>query len=300
MDLKMKRPELADRDLINGYLKYADSRSCELTFGNIYLWSRFYETGFAIVEDTIVFGEVDGVYSYSFPVGPGDLKRAVDALMDHCRENNAVFQLHNVTGEEFEKLEEIYPGRFEIAYEREYADYVYETEKLAKLSGKKYHSKKNHVNKFMSLYPDWSYEPITKENVEECFQMALRWRKENGCEEDEEKNAEMCVSLNSLRLFEELGFVGGVLRVNGKIVAYTVGEPSTKADTMIVHIEKALSEVQGAYTVINQQFALHQGQGYTYLNREDDVGDEGLRKAKLSYKPVFLIEKGVVRERSEG
>lgn len=300
MDLKMKRPELADRDLINGYLKYADSRSCELTFGNIYLWSRFYETGFAIVEDTIVFGEVDGVYSYSFPVGPGDLKRAVDALMDHCRENNAVFQLHNVTGEEFEKLEEIYPGRFEIAYEREYADYVYETEKLAKLSGKKYHSKKNHVNKFMSLYPDWSYEPITKENVEECFQMALRWRRENGCEEDEEKNAEMCVSLNSLRLFEELGFVGGVLRVNGKIVAYTVGEPSTKADTMIVHIEKALSEVQGAYTVINQQFALHQGQGYTYLNREDDVGDEGLRKAKLSYKPVFLIEKGVVRERSEG
>lgn len=300
MDLKMKRPELADRDLINGYLKYADSRSCELTFGNIYLWSRFYETGFAIVEDNIVFGEVDGVYSYSFPVGPGDLKRAVDALMAHCRENNAVFQLHNVTGEEFEKLEEIYPGRFEIAYEREYADYVYETEKLAKLSGKKYHSKKNHVNKFMSLYPDWSYEPITKENVEECFQMALRWRRENGCEEDEEKNAEMCVSLNSLRLFEELGFVGGVLRVNGKIVAYTVGEPSTKADTMIVHIEKALSEVQGAYTVINQQFALHQGQGYTYLNREDDVGDEGLRKAKLSYKPVFLIEKGVVRERSEG
>ena len=300
MDLKMKRPELADRDLINGYLKYADSRSCELTFGNIYLWSRFYETGFAIVEDTIVFGEVDGVYSYSFPVGPGDLKKAVDALMAHCRENNAVFQLHNVTGEEFEKLEELYPGRFEIAYEREYADYVYETEKLAKLSGKKYHSKKNHVNKFMSLYPDWSYEPITKENVEECFQMALRWRRENGCEEDEEKNAEMCVSLNSLRLFEELGFVGGVLRVNGKIVAYTVGEPSTKADTMIVHIEKALSEVQGAYTVINQQFALHQGQGYTYLNREDDVGDEGLRKAKLSYKPVFLIEKGVVRERSEG
>ena len=300
MDLKMKRPELADRDLINGYLKYADSRSCELTFGNIYLWSRFYETGFAIVEDTIVFGEVDGVYSYSFPVGPGDLKKAVDALMAHCRENNAVFQLHNVTGEEFEKLEEIYPGRFEIAYEREYADYVYETEKLAKLSGKKYHSKKNHVNKFMSLYPDWSYEPITKENVEECFQMALRWRRENGCEEDEEKNAEMCVSLNSLRLFEELGFVGGVLRVNGKIVAYTVGEPSTKADTMIVHIEKALSEIQGAYTVINQQFALHQGQGYTYLNREDDVGDEGLRKAKLSYKPVFLIEKGVVRERSGG
>ena len=90
--------------------------------------------------------------------------------MAHCREKQVPFQLHNITKEDFAKLEELYPGRFDIRYERDYADYVYETEKLASLSGKKLHSKKNHVNKFKSIYSDWSYEPLTKDNVEECFQ----------------------------------------------------------------------------------------------------------------------------------
>ena len=296
MDIKMKRPELEDRDLINSYLKYADTRSCEMTFANTYLWSRHYGTGFAIVDDMLVFGEVDGVYSYTFPVGPGDLRTCLETLMAHCREKEAPFQLHNITKEHFALLDELYPGRFEIRYERDYADYVYETEKLASLSGKKYHSKKNHVNKFMSLYPDWSYEPITKDNVEECFQMALRWRELNGCEADEEKHAEICVTLNFLRLFEELEMRGGALRVNGDIVAFTLGEPvGMRQDTLVVHIEKAFSDIQGAYAVINQQFAIHEGKDFRYINREDDVGEEGLRKAKLSYKPVFLIEKGVVR-----
>ena len=214
MEIKMKRPELEDRDLINSYLKYADTRSCEMTFANTYLWSRHYGTGFTIVDDMLIFGEVDGVYSYTFPVGPGDLKACLETLMAHCREKQVPFQLHNITKEDFAKLEELYPGRFDIRYERDYADYVYETEKLASLSGKKLHSKKNHVNKFKSLYPDWSYEPITKDNVEECFQMALRWRELNGCEADEEKHAEICVTLNFLRLFEELEMRGGDLRVN--------------------------------------------------------------------------------------
>lgn len=298
MEITMKRPELEDRDLINSYLKYSDSRSCEMTFANTYLWSRHYGIGYAIVNDMLIFGNIDGGCSYTLPVGPGDLKSTLDLLMKHCEENGQVFQLHNITREDFEKLEELYPGRFDIRYEREYADYVYEAEKLASLSGKKYHSKKNHVNKFMKLYPDWSYEPITQNNIEECFQMALRWRELNGCEADEDKHAEICVTLNYLRLFEELGMRGGALRVNGEIVAFTLGEAvGNRQDTLVVHIEKAYAEIQGAYTMINQQFALHEGKGFLYLNREEDMGEEGLRKAKLSYKPVFLIEKGVVRER---
>ena len=164
------------------------------------------------------------------------------------------------------------------------------------MSGKKYHGKKNHVNRFFKTYPDWSYEPVTADNVEECFQMALLWRRENGCEEDEEKNAEMCVALNSLRLFEELKLTGGLLRVRGEVVAFTIGEPACD-DTFVVHIEKARADVEGAYTVINQQFVSHEVAGkYKYVNREDDVGTEGLRKAKLSYHPEFLVEKGYVTE----
>lgn len=295
MEINLKRPELEDRAQINYYLSYADTRSCEMTFANTYLWSRHYDTGFAIVEDMLVFGNMDGRVSFTVPVGPGDLKKAIDVLIAYCEEKKVPFQLHNVTREDFAKLETLYPQEFSIVYEREYADYVYETEKLANLSGKKYHSKKNHINKFKKLYPDWSYEPITKDNVEECFQMALRWRELNGCEDDEEKHAEICVTLNFLRLFEELKMRGGVLRVDGNIVAFTIGEPVSK-DTLVVHIEKAFADVQGAYTMINQQFAEHEGAGFTYLNREEDMGEEGLRQAKMSYKPAFLVEKGVVRK----
>ena len=297
MEINLKRPELEDRTQINYYLSYADTRSCEMTFANSYLWSRHYDTGFAIVEDMLVFGYTSGTTSFTVPAGPGDLKKTIDILMAYCQEKGTPFQLHNVTRKDFDRLEELYPGMLTIAYERDYADYVYETEKLVRLSGKKYHSKKNHINKFKALYPDWSYEPITKDNIEECFQMGLRWRELNGCEEDEEKHAEICVALNFLRLFEELEMRGGALRVNGKIAAFTIGEPVGK-DTLVVHIEKAFADIQGAYTMINQQFAEHEGNGFMYLNREEDMGEEGLRQAKMSYKPVFLIEKGVVRRTS--
>lgn len=297
MEIQFKRPELEDKDVIGGYLRQRKTRSCEMTFANVYLWSRHYPTGFAIVEDMLVFANLEGNISFTFPWGAGDPKPALEVLMNYCREQKEPFQLHNVTRETFECLEELYPGKFQITYDRTYADYVYETEKLANLAGKKYHGKKNHVNKFMRTYPDWSYEPISRENVEECFQMALRWRELNGCEEDEEKLAEICVTLNFLRLFEELEMKGGLLRVQGEIAAFTIGEPVCD-DTMVVHVEKAFNDIPGAYAVINQQFARHEGAGYLYLNREDDVGEEGLRQAKLSYHPAFLVEKGVVTEKN--
>ncbi|MCI8418044.1 MAG: DUF2156 domain-containing protein [Lachnospiraceae bacterium] len=295
MEIQFKRPEMADRQLIQKYLWQQRSQSCEMTFANVYLWSRHYPTGFAIVEDMLVFANLEGELSFTFPWGERDPRPALEALMAYSQEQGTPFLLHNVTRESFARLEELYPGRFAIAYDRTYADYIYETEKLANLAGKKYHGKKNHVNKFLRTYPDWSYESMGPENMEECFQMALKWREHNGCEADEEKLAEICVTLNFLRLFQELEMQGGLLRVNGQVVAFTIGEPVCE-DTMVVHIEKALHHVPGAYAMINQQFALHQGSGYQYLNREDDVGEEGLRKAKLSYHPVYLVEKGVVRE----
>ena len=126
--------------------------------------------------------------------------------------------------------------------------------------------------------------------------MALKWRNLNGCDENHEKNAEMCVTLNSLRLMKELEQIGGVLRVHGEIVAFTIGEEVCE-DTFVVHIEKAFADIQGAYPMINQQFVAHECQSYKYINREEDTGSEGLRKAKLSYRPVFLVEKGVVKEK---
>lgn len=292
-----KRPELEDKELIDFYFNKAPGRSCERTFVNVYLWSRHYRVKFAVIKDALVFRSEDNGLAFSYPAGDKEnVRAALDYLMEYFRGKGLPFKLYNVTREHFEELDAWYPGRFEIEYNRDYADYVYETEKLATLAGKKLHGKRNHINKFKSLYPDWSYEPLDDANVEECFQMALKWRNQNGCDDDPEKNAEMCVTLNSLRLYKELGLKGGVLRAGGRIVAFTVGEPACE-DTFVVHIEKAFPDVEGAYPMINQQFVQHECMEYKYVNREEDTGAEGLRKAKLSYRPVFLVEKGVVREK---
>lgn len=292
--IEFRKPVLEDKTLIENYIHQQNSRSCECTFANIYLWHRFYKVEYAIVEDTLVFKTVGDNPSFVFPMGQKEhVKAAIDALMAYCDGIGKEYRMHIVTPEQFALLEEWYPDTFQIEYMRDSADYVYEAEKLRNLSGRKYHGKKNHVNKFKKVYPEWSYESISDENVEECFQMALKWRNENGCEDDEEKIAEICVTLNALRLFKELELRGGLLRADGEIVAFSIGEPVTP-DTFVVHIEKAFADVPGAYPMINQQFVIHETEGFTYINREEDLGEEGLRQAKNSYHPVFLVEKGIV------
>lgn len=294
MEIPFKRPELEDRPIILKHLNERKLRGCERTFANVYLWARFYQVVWAEIKGTAVFRSgKEGHYSYTYPIGAGDRKGVIELLMADAKEKGYPFQLHAVSAEEMEELEGYFPGRFQVSWPRDVEDYVYETEKLISLSGKKYHGKKNHINQFKAANPDWSYESITDENVEECFQMALNWRRDNGCEDDPEKNSEMCVALNSLRLYKELGLKGGLLRAGGRVVAFTLGEPVCD-DTFVVHIEKAYADVRGAYPMINQQFLEHEVSGYTYVNREDDTGDEGLRQAKLSYRPVFMVEKGIV------
>ena len=297
-EVQFKRTELEDRKLMHSYFQKFPSRSCERTFANTLLWSRHYPVTYAMIEGTLVFRSTeDGEEAFSYPVGePENVKKALEFLTEYTKEKGLPFVLYLVTSEQFEQLEMWYPGRFEIEYERDAADYIYESEKLATLSGKKLHSKRNHINKFKTTYENWSYETMSKDNVEECFQMALKWRNENGCDDDHEKNAEMCVTLNTLRLFEELELVGGILRIDGQVVAFTVGEPMCE-DLFVVHIEKAYADIQGAYPMINQQFVEHECRNYKYVNREDDTGSEGLRKAKLSYRPAFLVEKGLVKEK---
>lgn len=298
MEYEFKRPELEDKELINYYFAKAPGRSCERTFVNVYLWSRHYKVKFAVIEDALVFRDEGDGFAFSYPAGKDEaVKKALEALMEYCRERKCPFRLYNVTEEHFAQLCGWFPDRFQIRYDRDAADYVYETEKLATLAGKKLHGKRNHINKFKALYPDWSYESLNDDNVEECFQMALKWRNQNGCDDDAEKNAEMCVTLNSLRLYKELGLRGGVLKIGEKIAAFSVGEP-LRSDTFVVHIEKAFPDIEGAYPMINQQFVLHECMDYTYVNREEDTGAEGLRKAKLSYRPVFMVEKGIVTEKT--
>lgn len=292
-DFEWKEITEAERELFRGFYEKEQSRSCEHSFTNNLLWSPFYGTKYCVIEGNLVFKSGEDKLSVSFPIGRNQIQKTVDALLQHFEEKNLPFCMHSVTPEQFEQLEKLYPGRFQIDYDRDWADYVYESEKLISLSGKKLHGKRNHINNFTKAYPDYQYERIDEGNREECIELAKNWREVNGCDSDPEKNEEFCVTLRALKELEALGLTGGLIRAEGRVVAFSIGEKLCD-DTFVVHIEKAYADVQGAYPIINQQFVLHEAADYRYINREEDTGAEGLRKAKLSYYPAFLQEKGVV------
>lgn len=291
---KFKDVELSDQEILEAYYRKLNSRSCDDCFSNLYLWKHLEPMEYQIVDGVLVLRSKTPKSFFRFPMGDeGRLSGVLDGMQQFAKAEGVPFLMRLVTREQFEVLDRVCPGKFHFEPTRNFWDYVYETEKLANLSGRKYHGKKNHINKFLRDYSDWSYEPITDDNVEECFQMGLKWRVLNDCDQLFEKRIEMCVALNSLRLLKELHLKGGLLRVNGSVVAYTIGE-MVNEDTFVVHIEKALTDIEGAYTVINQQFVEHEMQDCPYVNREDDTGDEGLREAKESYHPVMMVEKGDV------
>ena len=293
LEFEWKEITEVERELFQGFYEKEQSRSCEHSFTNNLLWSPFYGTRYCVIEGNLVFKSGEEKLSVSFPIGKNQIQKTVDKLLQYFEEKKQPFSMHSVTPEQFELLTQMYPDKFQIAYDRDWADYVYESEKLISLSGKKLHGKRNHINNFIKAYPDYQYERIDAGNKEECIELANNWREENGCDSDPEKNEEFCVTLRALKEMEDLNLTGGLIRADGRVVAFSIGEKLCD-DTFVVHIEKAYADVQGAYPIINQQFVLHEAADYRYINREEDTGAEGLRKAKLSYYPAFLQEKGVV------
>ena len=292
MELLWKEITFEEKEVFEQFYKYKTSRGCELSFSNNFLWVSHYGTKWSIVEDCLVFYNPHRD-SVSLPIGANPYK-ALEALLQYYEEQNKPFMMHLVTKEQFDALEQQYPGRFTIEYIRDVADYIYEAESLGTLAGKKLHAKRNHINRFVENHPEWVYEKITDENIEECLEMAQKWREINKCDEDKEKSAEICVTLRALKEREKIGLTGGAIRTKDGIVAFSLGATLTE-DTFVVHIEKAFGEIQGAYPIINREFVLHAARGYRYINREEDMGEEGLRKAKMSYNPAILLEKGNVR-----
>ena len=174
--------------------------------------------------------------------------------------------------------------------DRDYFDYIYSRQELAELKGKNFQPKRNHVNKFKRTY-NYKYTPLTVDLIPHCLELEEKWCEEHDCEEEESLINERKALNIALRNFDALGLVGGALWVDDEIVGLTYGAP-VNHDTFAVHIEKADSHIDGSYNILNQEFARHIPELYVYLNREEDLGIPGLRKAKLSYRPVILLEKG--------
>jgi len=282
--ITFKDIEVKDRSRAEKPLRLSDFRGCEYSFGNNYMWSRVYDIKIAFYND---FYLIKNKYGLLFPAGNGDIKEVIGVLRHYCAENNQPLFFTSMNRASMELLQSLYPGQIEVNTNRDYYDYIYEAQSLSSLAGKKLHAKRNHLNRFYEN--DWSYEPITSGNIEEVADMHNRWCDARDIYSDREQLCEAGALIRGLESFFELGFTGGVIRVNGEIHAYTFGEP-VNSDTFVVHAEKAFTTVQGTYAAINNEFVKGLT-GFTFINREEDMGQENLRKAKMSYQPAFMEEK---------
>ena len=288
--ITFKDVTLEDRELITRYTLDSPRRNCDLSFSNLCSWRFLYNTKFAVMDGFLLLKFwADGELVYMMPIGTGDLKKALEVLMADARREGQPFCLLGICEGMCSELEAIMPGRFRFTADRDYADYLYLRSDLATLAGKKLQAKRNHVNKFRRTY-HYEYTSITPARIAECLALEARWCRANHCDQHEGTGNERRALVYALHHFEELGLTGGILHVDGQIAAFTFGMPINR-DTFGIHVEKADTEIDGAYAMINYEFANHIPEQYLYINREEDLGIEGLRRAKLSYQPAVILEK---------
>ena len=289
--ISFKDITLADKDTITSFTMKSDRRNCDLSFSNLCSWRFLYDTKFAVVDNFLVFKFWAGEQlAYMMPIGTGDLKAILRKLIEDADKEKQSFCMLGVCSNMRVDLETTLPSQFVFTEDRDYADYIYLKSDLSTLKGKKFQSKRNHINRFRNTYPDYEYTPITPDRIQECLDLEAEWCKVNNCDQQEGTGNERRALIYALHNFEALGLTGGILHVNSKIVAFTFGMPINH-ETFGVHVEKADTSIEGAYAMINYEFANRIPEQYIYINREEDLGIEGLRKAKLSYQPVTILEK---------
>ena len=288
-ELKFHSPLIEDKDWVTELLSKSQYQGCEYSFGNIFIWSPIYKNNISRYKDFFLSKNVTDSPAYSFPAGEGDFKEVIGVLMDDAEKCGHSFKMFGLTKKTAGFLDSLMPDMFDFHPYREGFDYIYNSEDLINLSGRKYHSKRNHISNFENDY-NWTYEDINKENICDCFAMNVLWENENRLKNPEGIDNELVAVKRAFSNYFELGFKGGMIKADGKVVSYTLGEQLNN-NTFCLHIEKAFSDMNGGYAMINREFAKHNLSGYEYVNREEDMGVPGLRKSKLSYHPAILLEK---------
>ena len=305
--IAFRDPEIGDRQWVEERFRASGNQGCEYSFSTLFLWSGAYQQQVAPT-DGFVLERLRGKLGagYLFPAGSGPLEPVLSALEKDAAERGEPCRFFCVTPEQAERLEQLRPGQYAFQSDRDGWDYLYALDRLAGLGGKKRHGKRNHIRRFEESHPDWQVEQITMDNLAECAEMDLEWNRRYRSLDAAGEEAEARTRLDERHAmsrafahYEALGMDGLLLRTGGKVVAFTMGSPIS-ADTFDVHFEKAYGEIQGAYPMINREFArwLQANRpGVRWLNREDDMGLEGLRKSKESYYPDRMVEKSAAIRR---
>lgn len=294
--LQFKEITLNDRSLIHSYTLESIRRNCDLSFCNLFSWRFLYRTEFAIAHGYLLLRFwVEGELVYMMPIGEGKLADVLQELMVDAAAQDAKLKLLGVCVDMQADIEAALPGQFTFESDRDYADYIYLRSDLTTLTGKRYQPKRNHLNKFKKSYPTYQFKPLTPDLVPTCLELEEKWCKANNCAERAELADERLSMVAALTNMEALAITGGLLYVDEQIVAFTYGAPINK-ETWDVCVEKADTDIEGCYAMINYEYVNSIPDHYRFINREEDLGLEGLRKAKLSYYPETLLEKCIATQ----
>lgn len=292
--IEFKPVTIEDKEFYESHLQDGNTRGCEFSFANLYLWGS---QNIATLHDHIVlFSRFNRLSVYPYPIGTGDKKPVLDAIIADARERGIPCRISGLNEDGKQIIEDYYPGKFRFRSDPGSHDYVYDINDLADLGGRKYQRKRNHYHRFCKNFPEHSVEPLSENNISRVKQMVKDWYRER-LQEDPEGDYEMeqIALAKALDHYNQLDMESLVLLNGDDVFAVTLGSRLSK-DTFDVHFEKARSDIDGAYTAINRSFAQYIRSKFPeihFLDREEDMGLEGLRKAKQSYYPHHMVEKSM-------
>ncbi|HOJ72062.1 MAG TPA: phosphatidylglycerol lysyltransferase domain-containing protein [Syntrophorhabdaceae bacterium] len=272
-------------------------QASEWTFANLFIWRRHYRFKWSVYRDWIllVYSDNNGHFQAFQPVGPPSRLKVTLLLLEWLKDgvktpDPIITRADGRLIKEVERNESLL-----VKPEREHFDYVYLRDDLISLSGNRYSSKRNHINKLLKTY-NVKYDMLNETYIEKCNKLQDKWCQQRRCEEDTGLLGEWEAIKEMLTHYDSLGVMGGVILIEDEVTAFTIGE-MLNDNTAVIHIEKADADIPGLYPLINQRFCEYGLEGAYYVNREQDLGIQGLREAKLSYHPHHFVEKFSVRMR---
>ena len=292
--LEFKKITIEDKSWITNLLKFSDFMGAEYSFSNNMAWQRLSDSLITRYKDfyTVLMPEND-TFMFTYPAGQGDYVEIINLLREYSKVNGKKCAIFGVTKESLPLFESSFKGEFQCHYLEDSSDYVYSATDLINLKGRKYHSKRNHLKK-MERY-NWTYNRLSKKDFEDCIKFSTDLYNQKGDFNNHSAIVEQYAIDTFFRYFDEFNLMGITIRIDERLVAFSIGE-KLNSNTVVVHIEKADTSFNGLYVLVNNLFAKEfcNSPDIKYINREEDLGIEGIRKAKQSYHPVFRIEKHLI------
>ncbi|MGI6172475.1 MAG: DUF2156 domain-containing protein [Christensenellales bacterium] len=294
---------ISDKEVIAKRLRAENSRSADYNFGNLVMWDSRFRKHITVVGDRLIIHAQSSKYPrvkcpfFLFPAGSGALQPAIDCMKEYADRKGCAFIMRGITEEQRALLEEEFPARFEFSETRDSFDYIYLAEKISTFAGQKLHSKRNFCNRFQKNYA-WDFVRLTPDLIPGCLELFDKWVLNTDASADGMSDEYNAITIG-FQNWDVLDLEGGVLRVDGEIIGFAVGERASD-DTFVVHFEKALNAYSGAYPMVCREFAkqiMHDHPDIVYINREDDMGLENLRKAKMDCYPEYLLKKYTAKEK---